>query len=63
MNVKAPTSGHQGQGKIHTIAEDGLTVCRKQPCDTWAETDDPATCKVCQGTAGGWRKIRPKRRK
>lgn len=62
MNVKAPTTGTRGQGKIHTMADDLLTVCRQMPRDTWEETDDPATCKVCLHTAGGWRSIRPRAR-
>ena len=62
MNMKAPTSGTHGQGKVHTIAEDGLTICRQLPRDTWEKTDADTTCKTCLRTAGGWRKMRPKRR-
>lgn len=62
MNVIAPNYGRKDQGKVHAVAADGLTVCRKPVGDDWRETEDEATCSTCNGTAGGWRKIRPKRR-
>lgn len=63
MNIQAPKCGTRGQGKVHTMADDGLTICRQLPRDTWANTEDPATCLVCLHAAGGWRKIRSRRLK
>jgi len=60
-NIKAPTKWTH-KGKIHSVGSDGLTICRLEPKGTWEETDEPATCMICQGTAGGWRRQKHKPR-